>query len=80
MAPTVTLRLTREQVRLLVEALDSHVYWQLSDPCYRDSGAVRGRGSDDPEARREIARALRLQRRLDEADLPAGPESHCACN
>lgn len=56
----VTLELTEEQARLLVAALDSHEYWQLSDPLYRDSGYVNGPGSDDPEAREEIARTRAL--------------------
>lgn len=39
--------LTDEDVDLLVEALDSHEYWQLSDPSWRNSGAVILPG-DDP--------------------------------
>lgn len=29
-----------EELALLVEALDSHEYWQLSEPSWRNSGAV----------------------------------------
>jgi hypothetical protein len=32
--------LTSEDISLIVEALDSHEYWQLSDPTWRHSGAV----------------------------------------
>ena len=55
-----TIRLTREQLALVLEALDSHVYWQLSDERYRDSGFVYGKGSDDPDAKNESPRALGL--------------------
>ena len=44
-APTMTdapigLALTRNEVELLIEALDSHEYWQPSEPRWRHSGAV----------------------------------------
>ncbi len=61
----LSVRLTPGQLALLVEALDSHVYWQLSDGHYRDSGLVHGRGSDEPRARREIRACERLLSRLD---------------
>ena len=32
--------LAREDTWLIIEALDSHEYWQLSDPTWRQSGAV----------------------------------------
>jgi hypothetical protein len=32
--------LTTEEIGLILEALDSHEYWQLSDPTWRHSGAV----------------------------------------
>jgi hypothetical protein len=41
--------LTDDDIALLVEALDSHEYWQLSDPTWRHSGAVI-LPSDDPDA------------------------------
>lgn len=33
-----TVQLTPDEITLLVEALDSHEYWQLSEPHERDSG------------------------------------------
>ena len=33
-----TVQLTPDGITLLVEALDSHEYWQLSEPHERDSG------------------------------------------
>lgn len=39
--------LTVEEVNLILEALDSHEYWQLSDPAWRQDGAVV-LPSDDP--------------------------------
>jgi hypothetical protein len=32
--------LTNADISLLIEALDSHEYWQLSDQAWRHSGAV----------------------------------------
>lgn len=37
----VSLSLSPADVALLIEALDSHEYWQLSDPTWRHSGYVR---------------------------------------
>ncbi len=74
--PRVAVRLTPGELALLASALDPHVYWQLSDPYHRDSGCVRGKGSDDPEARAEIRRSERLLARLEriayEASAHAG--------
>jgi hypothetical protein len=39
--------LSDDDVALIVEALDSHEYWQLSPPSWRHSGAVI-LPSDDP--------------------------------
>lgn len=56
----VTLTLTDDQAQLLVDALDSHEYWQLSEESYRNSGHVLGPGSDDPDR----AAAIRDTRKL----------------
>jgi hypothetical protein len=56
--------LTDEEVGLLREALDSHIYWQLSDEHYRDSGFVSDPGSDEPDKAAEIAAANALDRKL----------------
>ncbi len=37
---TITFELTPREIVLLMEALDSHEYWQLSDPTWRNSGYV----------------------------------------
>lgn len=50
----VTVTVTREELNLLQEALDSHQYWQLADERYRRDGFVVGRGSDDPAAREAL--------------------------
>lgn len=34
------LALTNADISLIIEALDSHEYWQLSDQTWRHSGAV----------------------------------------
>lgn len=34
---TLTLTLTPDDLSLVVDVLDSHVYWQLSDRAYRSS-------------------------------------------
>jgi hypothetical protein len=56
--------LTDAEVALLREALDSHIYWQLSDEHYRDSGFVSDPGSDEPDKAAEIAAANALDRKL----------------
>ena len=57
--------LTREEILLVIEALDSHEYWQLSDPLFRNEGRVRGAGSEDERAKDEIERVRRLRDRLE---------------
>ena len=61
---------------LLIEALDSHIYWQLSDERYRNSGYVYDPGSDDNESAAEIKAANKLLARLEQrrarARLAAG--------
>ncbi len=42
----VTIELTAAEAALLAEALDSHEYWQLSDPLWRSSGHVILPGED----------------------------------
>jgi hypothetical protein len=69
----ITLTLTQAEAALLVTALDSHVYWQLSDPAYRSSGYVYDPGADDEEAAAEIAEAEALARRI-EASARSGHE------
>lgn len=39
-ADEIAIRLSREEVELLIEALDSHEYWQLGDVLPRKSGMV----------------------------------------
>jgi hypothetical protein len=76
MARLVPVRLTVEQIRLLASALDSHIYWQLSDQLYRNSGYVLPPGSDDPVMRREIRASSRLLARLEEiAFATAAPQA-----
>jgi hypothetical protein len=58
------MALTAEKLTLLCEALGSHVYWQLSDHHYRDSGYVREPGSDDAEAAGAIRTANALEAKL----------------
>lgn len=56
--------LTPEELELLVEALDSHAYWQLSDPAYRRDGYVTDPGADDPEVAEEIKQTKDLAEKL----------------
>ena len=58
------LPLSQKDLDLLVEALDSHVYWQLSDQHYRNNADVLEPGSDDPEQAAEIAACVELSDRL----------------
>ena len=79
---SVRIELTPAEVDLLTEALDSHEYWQLSDPSWRNSGYVIAPGEDvdlasaaplDEENRAiaaQILEARRLQERLRRATRP----------
>jgi hypothetical protein len=60
--------LSRDDLALILEALDSHRYWQLSDEVYRNSGDVFDHGSDDEEKREQIRAVEALEARL-EAEL-----------
>ncbi len=59
--------LTRSDVELLIEALDSHCYWQLSDHEYRRDGFVIDPGADDRDAQAAIRQALELASHLEDA-------------
>ena len=56
--------LSEKDLDLLVEALDSHVYWQLSDQHYRSNADVIEPGSDDPAQAAEIEACVELSGRL----------------
>lgn len=58
------MALTEEELTLLCEALDSHIYWQLSDSHYRNNGYVHEPGSDDAEAAGAIRAANTLEEKL----------------
>lgn len=64
------IQLTRREVQVLLLALDSHEYWQLSDPAYRWSGFVIEDGADDADARDDIAEVRRLVEWLERAATP----------
>ncbi|MET0742992.1 MAG: hypothetical protein ABWY78_06440 [Microvirga sp.] len=68
LAPIV---LTETERDLLVEALDSHQYWQLSDSEYRRDGYVTGKGSEHAENRKEIRACDALGVKLLELKAPA---------
>jgi hypothetical protein len=65
MRRTVRLEVSPKELALIVAALDSHIYWQLSDDHYRSDGAVADPGSDDRATAVQIARAEALANRLD---------------
>ncbi len=56
---------TEEELALLIRALDSHKYWQLSDRKYRNDGFVLEPGSDDEEAAEEIQQVTALEEKLE---------------
>ncbi len=58
------LDLSREDLDRIAAALDSHVYWELSDQTYRNDGRVVMPGSSDPEQAAEIAACLELVERV----------------
>jgi hypothetical protein len=63
----ILLEFDADDVDLLIESIDSHRYWQLSDPQFRNSGFVHGKGSNDPDSRRELRRCSRVERVLERA-------------
>ncbi|HTF88356.1 MAG TPA: hypothetical protein VK843_08100 [Planctomycetota bacterium] len=60
----VDLRLTQRELALITEALDSHIYWQLSDEHYRSDGYVHEPGSDDADNAEQIVDTEALIRRV----------------
>lgn len=82
----VTVELTPDEVDLLIEALDSHEYWQLSDPTWRNSGYVIVPGEDvdpapaellDEEHREIVAEILDARRLQDRLRQAAGTGDRC---
>ena len=69
----LVVELAAVELALICEALDSHVYWQLSDSHYRNDGYVREPGSDDPEAADSIRAATTLEERLRAIEREMGP-------
>jgi hypothetical protein len=61
------MTLTPAQITKIVEAIDSHIYGQLSDERYRANGAVLEPESDDPDVAAEIAAFEALQDTLNDA-------------
>ena len=53
-----------EDLDRIIEALDSHVYWQLSDQHYRNDADVVEPGSDDPNQAAEIGACRELADKL----------------
>jgi len=53
-----------EERHMLDEAIDSHVYWQLSDQHYRNDGYVQEPGSDDDENAEAITKFNTLAAKL----------------
>jgi len=46
----LTVRLSADDIGLLIEALDSHEYWQLGDSLPRKNGFVFVPGDQDPDS------------------------------
>lgn len=65
------VELSTTQMALIVEALDSHMYWQLSEPLYRNDGFVLSPGSDDPDDAASIKQAEILQTFIEAAQRTA---------
>lgn len=65
----VTVRLTPGEITLLLDALDSHEYWQLSEPHERNDGY-----STIPDGEREDVDEVRaLAAKLGQAPGAASP-------
>lgn len=62
-----------EERRMVDEAIDSHMYWQLSDQQYRNDGYVQEPGSDDSEVVEEIEKYKALQIKLAAPEVETAP-------
>lgn len=60
-----TLLITEAELQTLKDALDSHEYWQLSDPIDRNSGFVT-LDDDDPRLSEEMSECRALLRKLEQ--------------
>lgn len=67
----IAVMLSPSDLALLDEALESHLYWQVSDEKYRNNGTVYDKEnpenrkiSDDPEEQRAGEQLLALAKRL----------------
>lgn len=68
---TIQIEVSPEELRLLLQALDSHRYWQLSDEQYRSNGEVLEPGSDERETVEQIAACEALAEKLQAQTCPA---------
>ena len=59
-----TIKLTEQELEVVLDALDSHEYWQLSEEFFRNEGYVHGSGAKDPEKQRAIAEVRQLFNRI----------------
>lgn len=64
MGRTITIELLEADVALLIEALDSHEYWQLSESHERNDGysTIPDGQNDDVDATRDLI--VKLERSL----------------
>jgi hypothetical protein len=60
---THTVELTDRELEVLLEAIDSHVYWQLSDESERNNGHVYA--TEDSENAEEIKECSELEARIE---------------
>lgn len=58
------VQLTNEELELLVEALDSHAYWELADQQDRNNGFVYGKSAKKPEVKACYTLETKLRRVL----------------
>lgn len=61
----LTSLLNTDALSTIRDALESHVYWQLSDPQYRNNGYVLAPATDDSDKLQEIVACCELAREID---------------
>ena len=69
---TIDVDLEPPEVELLIEALDSHEYWQLSESCERNNGYSLVSDGANPEidaVRALVSKLERARRRADEVSV-----------
>lgn len=71
---TSAVELTDAQAELILDALESHAYWQVSESKYRNNGYVYAPGADDPDVAEHLREIDQLSVLLGGEPITGEPE------